>query len=332
MSTIQIALASDEKFAQHLAVTLASILLHAAPDDRLAFCVIDGGITPESKEKLEELRSIKDFDLTFLTPDWSLLEGCPEVLHLTKNTYLRLLIPKLLPEIPKILYLDCDIVVTTSLHDLWNIDMEGKSIACAMDNPEQFWRTLAPETDGVKKRLNIKNTPFNAGVLLMDLEKVRRQESFDKTIRWLETHPKLLHAGDQDGLNVIFNDDYKLLPQCWNIQIFQGMNQYYDLTRLVRSFYRKDENGREAGGIIHFITAIKPWHPEFSDPVGDLYFSHLVRTAWRDWKVKRTLIQKILYPVRRTWLFRQFRLLIFRHTLTRNLTLLFFRTFFPQKK
>ncbi|GHT01851.1 hypothetical protein AGMMS50276_30800 [Synergistales bacterium] len=48
--------------------------------------------------------------------------------HLSRGTLYRLLIPDLL-NIPKVIYLDCDIVVNLDIAELWNIPMENHSLA-----------------------------------------------------------------------------------------------------------------------------------------------------------------------------------------------------------
>ena len=56
---INICLSSDNNYAQHLTVTIASILKNANTDDELFFFIFDAGITNDSKEKILRLQRNK---------------------------------------------------------------------------------------------------------------------------------------------------------------------------------------------------------------------------------------------------------------------------------
>ncbi|MDS8186427.1 glycosyltransferase, partial [Streptococcus pneumoniae] len=74
--------------------------------------------------------------------------------HISSITYARYFIPEYVPE-DKVLYLDSDLIVNTSLEKLFSICLEEKSLAAVKD------------TDGIT---------FNAGVLLINNEKWRQEK------------------------------------------------------------------------------------------------------------------------------------------------------------
>ena len=62
---ISICMATDDNYAQHAGVTIASILKNANPSDKLRIYILHKGLSKENIEKLQSLKSIKDFELIF---------------------------------------------------------------------------------------------------------------------------------------------------------------------------------------------------------------------------------------------------------------------------
>ena len=60
MSQINVCLSSDNNYAKHAGVVIASILYNAASDDNLVFYVLDGGINTEVKKDFDKLKQIKE--------------------------------------------------------------------------------------------------------------------------------------------------------------------------------------------------------------------------------------------------------------------------------
>ena len=85
--------------------------------------------------------------------------------------YFRLLCPKYLPEtLNRVLYLDCDILVRSSLEELYSTQLDGKPLAAVED-------VLSPNI-GMLENLGMTGTSkyFNSGVLLIDLAAWRKSE------------------------------------------------------------------------------------------------------------------------------------------------------------
>lgn len=260
MTHIKIALASDEKYMPHLATTIASILCNAMDSDELTFYVLDGGISVESKNRFDQLQKLKPFTLNWLPIDFSLLEKCPNISYFSKNTYSRLLLTELLPDEDRLLYMDCDIVVTTSLSELWNADLQGNSFGCVYDKGAN-----SPACTTIKQRLNLEHTYiFNAGILLMDLQKICQNRLFQKTLKWIEENSEIITWADQDGLNVIFQDDKLRLPDKWNVSAVRTVSSEL----------------KELPAIIHYMGTQKPWQLAYRDLFGWYYWKYRDLTPW----------------------------------------------------
>ncbi|MBR0190709.1 MAG: glycosyltransferase family 8 protein [Thermoguttaceae bacterium] len=290
MNTIHIAFASDENYVPHLAATIASVLSNSENENDFHIYILDGGIRPESQQKIRELTKIHPSAIDFLKPDWDILKDCPEISHFSKNTYARLLLPEMLPDLDRILYLDCDTIVTTSLSPLWKTDFQGKSLA-AVEDLMEFFPVRYLQNLSMRKRLALSSTGFNAGMILINLEKIRNERLFQKTILWIGQNQEKLVVADQDGLNVIFENDFVVMPFKWNIQVQPGWFEL--LNKKQRKEFQEYENlVKNPVGIIHYVSGIKPWHWYYWEPAGKLYWHYLAMTPWKDlkpqgnWKVK----------------------------------------------
>ena len=84
--------------------------------------------------------------------------------HITRETYYRYLLPDLLENIDKVLYLDCDTVALNDISEIFNINIDDYYIAGVSDFSEYAF----------KKRLSL-NKYCNAGMLLFNLKKCDRK-------------------------------------------------------------------------------------------------------------------------------------------------------------
>ena len=122
---ICIAAAADNNYAQHLAVTFASVLKNNKGDIPIIF-VISDELTVENKNRLLETVTPFGATIKFLQADTELYENARVSGYISRAVYLRVFIVELLPrDIEKVIYLDCvRDCGGKSLH-LWNIDING---------------------------------------------------------------------------------------------------------------------------------------------------------------------------------------------------------------
>ena len=240
MTNIPIFLSSDNNYAPFVATTIASICHNTK-----SFCdfyVFDGGISAENKLKIEKLKnSFNNFTLEFIEVneqgEFSSIEYQNVASHVSLSTYNRFLIPRLKPNLSKVLYLDVDIIVLKDIENLYNISLQGYPLAAV---PESFFNT--PQKLEIQKRLNLgKNHQyFNAGVLLIDNNYWVKNKIFSKVLETEQIYRENLKFADQDILNIVFNENFLVLPEQFNY-----MSQF------------KTKNKQMI--IRHFNTNTKPW-------------------------------------------------------------------------
>ena len=124
--------ASDDKFAEILGVSLVSLYENSADMEDIVVYVLDSGITDENKDKLNCIP--EKYGRTPIT--WIPAQNISKVLSMevavdrgSLSQYARLFVSSDLPDdLDRVLYLDCDIVIVKSIRELWNLDLQGKTI------------------------------------------------------------------------------------------------------------------------------------------------------------------------------------------------------------
>lgn len=275
---IKICLATDDNYAQHAAVTIASILKNANPDDRIKIYVINSGISAENIDKLKKLSNIRDFELVFRELNPEMLKKFDlKTNMLPVSTFLRLFIPELCGDAgDRLLYLDVDIVVMDSLKELWNTDLEGNAVGVVDD----FLVTYKDShTSKVFGRTNMRY--FNAGVMLLDLKKCEEFNIFERAIDfWVNNKEKVAFC-DQDLLNESCYGIAKYLHPKFNKQ---NISLRYLNGKKYDAIKNKDEM-KEAichPVIIHFASVSKPWKFWSNTQWRSEYYKYLKFTEWRN--------------------------------------------------
>ena len=163
--------------------------------------------------------------------NWSLP---PVGQHINFMTFARYFIPSFVSE-DIVLYLDCDLVVTRDLTDLFSIDLTNKPLAAAK------------VIYGLEDR-------FNAGVLLINNAYWKENAIQQELIKITEREHKNLPEADQTVLNIVMGENYVLLDDTYNFQI--GYDQVAD-NRGQYFIFELPLNPLPA--IIHYLSADKPW-------------------------------------------------------------------------
>ena len=293
---VSLVCASDNGYAIALAATIRSVLAHFAKDRRIDLYVLDGGIDEDNKQRL--LASWKDprLTVTFVHPDMSRLQGLKVSDHINIATYLRLLMPLVLPNhVSRAIYLDADLTVMRDLGELWDLDQGGSPCLATQDvaaprinaatlptfnRCKNHVGDLMPIANYRELGLPADGKYFNAGVLLVDLETWRRENLAEKMLQVLHDHQKHVRYWDQYALNVVLAGRWKEIDPRWNqsayIHVYPGWQQS-PLDR--EAFYQL----RNDPWIVHFCSPAKPWHYFCYHPNTRDFRKHLKETDWRDW-------------------------------------------------
>lgn len=212
---LHIAFSCDQNYVRFLATILASILKNAKNDDELCFHIFENSISKSDKNNIETLLKIRNFEVHYYTTTFIVAKKkdlrIPEEFHFTEAAYVRLFMADILP-LDKFLYLDVDMIVLSSLQELYATDLDDHFFAAAPQfRGEEMSNTLRLGTFG--------HSYFNSGVLLIDAAKWRKhsvaQQLFQHAIKIKE---KIFWV-DQDVLNSYFSPNkYLRLGRRWNCE------------------------------------------------------------------------------------------------------------------
>jgi lipopolysaccharide biosynthesis glycosyltransferase/phage regulator Rha-like protein len=250
--SIPVAFACDNNMAEILPVALESAWRNSTR--HLHFHVMTRGLADDYHHRLS--RNFGDVagltTYNFDAVDFG--DKLKMLAHTTVSTMDRLLLPDLLPDLHKLIYLDADVVVLGDLAELWTTDLTSACLAGKASN-YSAWKyvyklvgksaaTLTPEKAWqLRRNLSasgiIKGRAFNAGVLVLNLDQMRRDDFAYQHIPLIEQYA----MNDQDALNVYARGRWLELPTIWNAVPSQD-----------------DTTGAK---LLHFAGTTKPWNAAY---------------------------------------------------------------------
>lgn len=245
--------AVDDGYMPFLAVTLQSLVENSSEEYYYLIKILYTNINEDNKEKIKKYErenvNIEFVDLNYYIG--TIKDKLYTRDYYSKTTYFRLFIPNLYPQYDKALYLDCDIVLLRDVAELFNIDMGDNLVGGAPDDVIQTYEVFQEYVEKVVGVADYRNY-FNAGVLLMNLDELRKYNFQEKFLYSLDKI-KFSVAQDQDYLNRLCKGRVKIIDKTWN--------------RMPISNIEVDEKDLK---LIHYNLAFKPWH--FEDILYKEYF------------------------------------------------------------
>lgn len=291
---IHITCSADTRFASDCAVMLRSLLRSNAGEAVDVHFIHDGRL-PGS-----DLRGLAGV-VTGNGGVWSPLKvpnDCLDVFPFTHryglNAWYRTLLPSLLPQLPRVLYLDSDLLIRGRLRPLWETDLSNCCVA-AVTQP------VLPEVlPRLRDTLGLPDAAsyFNSGVMLLDLNELRVERLTERVIDFVRSGRAPMPWADQDPLNAILHHRRIRLHPRWNV-----MTPLFDLPARMLPFEAEEIcEAIEQPVIVHFIGPYKPWHYRCRHPFRAEYFEHLRHTPWHNRPIEgRTLRHVVLRPMPRRW-------------------------------
>ena len=184
------------------------------------------------------------------------------------GTIFRFLIPHVIPnEIKKCIYLDSDIIVNLDVYELWKYKLADKIFAVV---PEVKNHVPTNPLHYICRENFVKAEDyFNAGVLLINLEKFRMEEEhIQRGLDFYGKHQKC-DCPDQDVLNYCFSTQTIKLPMNFNVLV---------------EFARTNNDFETTNRICHYITSSpgKGILLNMSDPYNRLWMKYFMKTPWFD--------------------------------------------------
>lgn len=269
---LDVAFAADEAYAPHAATLLHSVLSSDDPATIQAHFLHPPDLSADTVQRVGAMvRGLGGSIRFHEIPPESVL-GLPSMGRITQVMWYRLLLPELLPEVERVLYLDCDTLVVDTIGPLWEMEMKGCLVG-AVGN------VFPPDLLNRPEQLGIERYGyFNSGMLLMDLHAWRTTGCAGTIATLAREDSTRLIFPDQDALNIALADRRLPLHPRWNCQnsVF-----YYAWAEDVFGASAVTE-ARADPAIIHFEGPehAKPWHHRSTHPYQQAYLEHRAGTPW----------------------------------------------------
>lgn len=282
---VVITCATDAHYVTPLAVMLRSVLTNLSKDRQAAIYIMDGGVDQERKEKLGRSLPSGRATVQWMPVNPEVYSGAPLWGRMPVSTYYKLAVADTLPaDVHKAIWLDCDLVVTTDLAQLWNGDLNDDHVRAAQDSIVPL--VSSPFGIAAYQSLGIPADAkyFNAGVMLLDLDRWRADRVSQRVLDYLRRFGDSVFFWDQEGLNAVLAGKWGELDPRWNC------NASVPPRRRVR----RTAGASEPPWIIHWAGYLKPWRYPGKDPEKLRYFEFLDMTAWAGWRPRRTIVSKLI--------------------------------------
>lgn len=250
----------DSNYVGPLTVMLKSLMI-TNPDNEFDLYVAHSSLTDEDFIKIKKATDPKRTRVHSVTVSPGMLENAPVLDRISKETYYRLLMMDYLPkELDRVLYIDPDTVILRDISPLYNIDFKGKTLAAAGHTRswcEELNRLRFKHPKGVRY--------FNAGILMVNLEKLRKTVTSEMIFAYIRKYEKWLFLADQDVLNGMLGTDTLNIDEC-----------IYNLDEKTVNFNKKRVKGlkwvEDNAVIVHFNGKYKPWKDGYKGILYPLYF------------------------------------------------------------
>jgi lipopolysaccharide biosynthesis glycosyltransferase len=217
MEPVVLAFASNERYFPGLYCAVASALSYLEAARKVDLKVLDGGISERSRKVLSDLvaRFERSIRLEFVPVNESIFRDATLGPGRSHMAYCRILLPHLL-DVPRLIYLDCDVLVFRDLSQLYDLQLsDGKVIAAV---PDSETSCLAEDSPVVAKASHFppEGAYFNSGVMLMNLDELKQQKFFERAAEFLNSWSGKYRFHDQSAINFLLHGQIERLPAEWN--------------------------------------------------------------------------------------------------------------------
>ncbi|MBQ4396658.1 MAG: glycosyltransferase family 8 protein [Clostridia bacterium] len=296
--TTNFILVSDDNYTKNLGICTYSVLHNMCPAvEHVRIFIMDCGITEENKAKLRrQAARFDNAEMIFFPISAMLDEVTPkEDARWHRAIYGRLFFPRLMeqyPDIDRLLYLDCDVIVDGSLTELFEMNMDGKVIAGVADSSDRERKAaldIPPESPYI-----------NSGVLVIDTARWNALDVSQRTIDYINRIPEELLLPDQDAINYILQGQIKVLPPDYNLMWMLTDRDIPKLLRNIPHLAYTEEEVRHAlhHGKIYHYAAHDMWSFDGITPIHARRFIKYHNLS--DWRGEKRKFQNLRHFF--TWL------------------------------
>ncbi|MGL5358331.1 MAG: glycosyltransferase family 8 protein [Shewanella sp.] len=192
-SCITLVYSSDDNYAMHMAISMMSVERHTSSE--IKFIIFESEISEKNKQFIANniMSEVEYFPINIDS-----FNHFPITIdYISATTYFRLKILSFLPEIRRIIYIDVDALVGGDISELWFEELHGKAVGAILDPTVEIFGNDYKKSIG----LPAEHYYFNAGIILMDLDKLRCIDFEKRADDYFKDFSMEIKYQDQDILN-----------------------------------------------------------------------------------------------------------------------------------
>ncbi len=257
---IPIFFAVDDNYVPYLTVALRSLIDNSSEKYNYRIHILIDALKDENKILLSSMAT-DHVTVEYVSVAGKLREICSR-LHIrdyySKATYYRFFVPEMFPGYDRGVYLDCDIVLTADVAELYHCHI-GKNLVAAVN--DEIIADIEVFARYSEKVLSIpREKYFNAGILVMNLKEMRQVKIEEQFANLLSKRTYRV-AQDQDYLNKLCYGKTYHLPLKWN----KTPMPHSDPKRIPK--------------IAHYKINFKPWRYD-NIPYAELFWEYAAKTPF----------------------------------------------------
>lgn len=255
--SIHVGFGVDHNFVRPMGVAITSLAMNNT-NTSFVFHVFISSITDDDKVRLGQLEDHHgNIRIIFYEVNQEALKMLPVNSYFPIAVYYRLVIPLVLSQFKRILYLDGDVLCLGRLDGLYDIDM-GDTIAAVVPDLPEFSKKRISE-------FSLKHgVYFNSGVMLINIPKWNTANVSEEAVKVLLESPDRYFFLDQDALNIVLDGKIITLLSAYNLIIIGQKSPVIPPDTI----------------FLHCAGTPKPWQLACMDITQPLFLKYLDRSPW----------------------------------------------------
>lgn len=287
-NNINVVYAADDNFIPVMGVSIVSLLKNNRDMSNINVTILATNVSELNKQKINDLFNKYDRYL----PRWIDATNIEDTLGQKVNQdrgsvsqYARIFLNDIFgEEVDRVLYLDCDTLIVDSIRNLWNINLQGNTIAALKDSFSKYYRKNIS--------LDQNDIMFNSGVMLIDMDKWRQNKVEEKVLNFIKEKNGNVQQGDQGVLNAILSKQTLPISPSYNFATVFTDLSYDQMVKYRKpvSFYSEDEiiEAQRDLHIIHYTSHFfspRPWQEGCTNKYLNLWLDYRKMTPWGNEKL-----------------------------------------------